>query len=677
MINTQYIDLDMTPSGVFPVLYCSQYDVGRPLGVIVHNGSEVVDLDTYTVTMHGTRTDGTQIVANVSTSDNVGVFVTSPEMTNKADRYAAQIVIDDANSNHVASLNFIMHVAQTAMDENDVGDKSLYQQYTDTVQSALSDLRSKDENLQAQINEIIAPTGEAPSAAEVENARIGADNYVYPTLGDAIRDQISDVKTVLNHLNGQAITWIDGAFIRESGARESASYSYTDYIALPLGAIVYLRTFMSTLARVCFYDADKHFITEYANASENPEYVLDITLPTNAAYVRASCLTANKGQFLLQVDLLNEIQKKANVKPGYFYVSEYPGTDDDALDAAIADAVAYDGGGTVVIDRTLRITYGHYISYNTTYYTGIAIISERETAPIELLQAKYMDDDYWDIICDSSLSVFRLFSMNCDRDGYAIPDSNGDYHDITYVVKKLRIKNDTDIDSDTYEMGNPTMDVIWHSYSTVRMEDVLVYGFRHVVHVPQNYSVGNENYCDFCEYRNITVLAPQGCAFISRHGDNDVYDHITILYASRTITEPLMRIIKSSNALINGVFIKCVTAFDDEVSGAAISINNSTVSISSLGMERNQFNSVLDIISSVVDIATVGQRFSAGVLMTVDADSKAHINGVSYKNISRINSPTMFTGDGVAILTCNPVIVKTVSDPYEVNANIIETLFSN
>lgn len=41
MINTQYINLNMTPSGVLPVMYCSQYDIGRPLGMVVYNGGEV------------------------------------------------------------------------------------------------------------------------------------------------------------------------------------------------------------------------------------------------------------------------------------------------------------------------------------------------------------------------------------------------------------------------------------------------------------------------------------------------------------------------------------------------------------------------------------------------------------------------------------------------------------
>lgn len=57
--------------------------------------------------------------------------------------------------------------------------------------------QSADNNLQSQIDELVAPTGEAPSAAEVTNARVGADGVTYPSLGDAIRTQFTNVNGAL------------------------------------------------------------------------------------------------------------------------------------------------------------------------------------------------------------------------------------------------------------------------------------------------------------------------------------------------------------------------------------------------------------------------------------------------------------------------------------------------
>lgn len=51
---------------------------------------------------------------------------------------------------------------------------------------------------EARIDNIIA--GEAPSAEEIVDARLGDDGVVYPSLGDAIRDQFSDVKSDLSNV---------------------------------------------------------------------------------------------------------------------------------------------------------------------------------------------------------------------------------------------------------------------------------------------------------------------------------------------------------------------------------------------------------------------------------------------------------------------------------------------
>ena len=154
MITTQYINLDMTPSGVLPVLYCSQYDIGRPLGMVVYNGSEPVDLSTYTCTIEATRTDGTAITAAVTTSGNIGAFVTTATMTNKRDKYPAKLVLFDSQSRRVASLAFIMCVTPATMYENAESieeDASLYQQYTGTVQMLIAGIRAELTDLKDQM----------------------------------------------------------------------------------------------------------------------------------------------------------------------------------------------------------------------------------------------------------------------------------------------------------------------------------------------------------------------------------------------------------------------------------------------------------------------------------------------------------------------------------------------
>lgn len=83
------------------------------------------------------------------------------------------------------------------------------------VSSEASARAASDAGLQSQINQIIAPTGEAPSAAEVQNARIGENGRTYSTLGDAIRTQVRELysgfETILFHTDGFATAVSDWA----------------------------------------------------------------------------------------------------------------------------------------------------------------------------------------------------------------------------------------------------------------------------------------------------------------------------------------------------------------------------------------------------------------------------------------------------------------------------------
>lgn len=65
--------------------------------------------------------------------------------------------------------------------------------------------------LNTRINNIIAG-GDAPSEAEIVDARLGADGVTYPSLGDAIRSQVSDLKSEITQLDDV----LDDSFINTS-----------------------------------------------------------------------------------------------------------------------------------------------------------------------------------------------------------------------------------------------------------------------------------------------------------------------------------------------------------------------------------------------------------------------------------------------------------------------------
>lgn len=226
MIETQYITLDMKPSGVLPVLYCSQYDIGRPLGMVVYNSGQVVNLGDYTVTIEATRTDGTAITAAVTTDGNIGAFETTATMTNKADRYGAQLILR-VFGKRVASLPFVMCVVKSAMDENAESieeDESLYQQYTETVQTLIDEI--KEEIKKKNIGIIYPPMALTANAA-------GSCQVMYDADGHAVLVDLglyASYDLIKAALKSAGITTIDHVIISHwhgdhNGAQYTSNYA--------------------------------------------------------------------------------------------------------------------------------------------------------------------------------------------------------------------------------------------------------------------------------------------------------------------------------------------------------------------------------------------------------------------------------------------------------------------
>ena len=110
--------------------------------------------------------------------------------------------------------------------------------------------------LNNRIDNIIA--GPAPSAAEIIDAREGASGTVYPSLGSAIRSQITDLKTPLDKISfdveGVApvnLSFEQGAYLSNgfsnSGIRIRAEIEPGTYIFTPSSAIYF---------SIVYYDSD-------------------------------------------------------------------------------------------------------------------------------------------------------------------------------------------------------------------------------------------------------------------------------------------------------------------------------------------------------------------------------------------------------------------------------------
>lgn len=143
-----------------------------------------------------------------------------------------------------------------------------------------------DDVLQNEIDQLIAPTGTAPSAAEVENARIGADGTIYNTLGDAIRTQVTELTDAqtLSRMGYYKPELVSGEYFNNTTGAISQHNGFfrTDYLyCKDLTTIKINNTGASGQSTLnVFFDVNYAFISSFAwNTGETI-----VTVPSNAVY---------------------------------------------------------------------------------------------------------------------------------------------------------------------------------------------------------------------------------------------------------------------------------------------------------------------------------------------------------------------------------------------------------
>lgn len=174
-----------------------------------------------------------------------------------------------------------------------------------TVTNALNDeitnRTTADENLQTQIDEIVAPTGGAPSAEEVTNARIGANGTVYQSLGEAIRSQVGFLDDAVFDFAGEENVGFlsaanDGKLLNNQlNVVTNSAGSVTDYVVIP-SLSTKIRVATKTIVsgnpsniapQVFFFDENKTYISRNTDTDTSHDYAT-FEIPENAVYVRVN-----------------------------------------------------------------------------------------------------------------------------------------------------------------------------------------------------------------------------------------------------------------------------------------------------------------------------------------------------------------------------------------------------
>lgn len=180
---------------------------------------------------------------------------------------------------------------------------------------------SADNLLDTRIDQIVSPSGEAPSAAEVTDARIGEDGTTYTSLGTAIRTQVGDLKSQVADLESQIlitglgkiplIEMTQGYYLDGDGELQPLnSFCVTPFVELPEG-YKYISIFIASTQGgkyTSWYDSAKTWVDSFKlSAGENV-----IEVPEGVKYIRVSVKKTEVTQFYisgygrLNIDLIKD-----------------------------------------------------------------------------------------------------------------------------------------------------------------------------------------------------------------------------------------------------------------------------------------------------------------------------------------------------------------------------------
>lgn len=456
IINQSNI-LNLQPGITAPVVvHMSEGDSGTKLSFKLIDGARAwTDPGNVVAAVHGRRQDGTQFGPYACTiSGDVVSFETDAAIAAVAGSGIAQIVLTDSDQNTAGSANFAVMVERATfpMGVTYTNDKSVYEAILAYAQSIPASVvgnfnarlsaevtarQTADASLQEQITaeveertlqeEVLSarmdeftqlPDGSTAGDAELTDIRVMADGTTAETAGDAVREQVTELKNDLDDVKSNLYTeentanllYLDAVtpnvYISDTNGNEVTydNWGATDYIPVAGGqeyvfigcysqggTYEYIRT-----DYFAFYDANK----EYISGGYNIRGI--ITTPYNAKYIRESSnlpaftstmyatmfgLNSDLGSFVGQKTKADYIEPSSELVPSEFLTDtvknvigktitvEKDGTGDYTT---LKDAVEYSASHE---DTTILVGSGTYdliTEFGASYFADMTTSNQRQ-----------------------------------------------------------------------------------------------------------------------------------------------------------------------------------------------------------------------------------------------------------------------------------------------------------
>lgn len=350
------------------------------------------------------------------------------------------------------------------------------------IASEISARQTTDSSLQSQIDQLVAPTGEAPNPAEIENARIGDDGVTYDTLGNAIRTQFSDVKSDLSVVIEDVYTditdqinWsVNGYYSNgdTSGELQSTSDAKTAFIDVSEGDVFKIsgRSYYAQKL-LCLYENNNDTpISKYSPNNEEVTYTNEVvTIPSGitkigVAYYRIAGLN------LFKLEKLQTQLKPIDASNTDFFEKNEPTNLYNYKDA--------------VLDNYINPSTGAAVSSAGSCYCYVPISESGE------------------YICHVSTSLFG------DSLAARIPYFDKNKNFLSYVTGTLVNTGITNFDILTFTLPNSAKFIAISNRDFVRFRIMLIKGSV----MPADYQVSFESYVALDDNEKVNATNIKGAS---------------------------------------------------------------------------------------------------------------------------------------------------------------------